>query len=215
MIDKLSEIELNEAALEYYMNPVISSLEDLGYELSDYIISTLTYSVVTPFGKLILKLDSAVSGDGEFFMEEDGQLMSLVRFANNEYHIRTDDYQKSLVAEIAETLNRDNSPTMESCLHESIPLSELHNIAWMFGNDQRVDRDIIFVKVDNSVSVQLKVDGDYVVVIPVIAGVEGLNVCFNVDRYDTLQARTVDLIKNKLMELYTESLVRELSELID
>lgn len=214
-MEKMSEKEMNDYALEYYMNPVIDSLEDLGYLISDVTIGTNICSVDTPFGKLILELEGPTTGIGEFILQDEDQIRaSLVRFANNEYHVRTDSYQQALVAEIAGTLNRDHTPSIESCKHESIPLSDLHNIAWMFGTEHEVDRDVIFVKVDDHISVQLEIDDDWFTVIPVIEDYED-GFCFNISRYDCLPARTVENLKSKCREIYADVLAKQVSELID
>ncbi|WP_324043313.1 hypothetical protein [Aeromonas dhakensis] len=212
---KITYVEFNDYAMTYYMKPVIDSLKDLGYQVSETKISDKTCSVETDFGRIILKIDDPASGTGEFILQDEDQIRaSLVRFGGGDYHVRTDRYQQALVAEIAETLTRDNTPDIESCKHESIPLCELHNIAWMFGTEHKVDRDVILVKVDEQISVQLEIIDDYFIVTPVIAGHDDGG-CFHISKYDFVPARTVENLKSKCREIYADVLAKQVSELLD
>lgn len=224
-LKKLSTKQLKKLAAEKFMKPVIDSLRDMGYRAHNIKRGKTdgVYTSETEFGTLTVILGN--TGDIErdigtaafTLIEKDFQMM--IAFAHNgkfEY-LCPPDYRQHLVEEIINSLHRYYEPSKEACQRDNISLTDLHNMAWMFGTEHQVDADrAIAVKVDGHITVGVMAKDNWYLIMPVIEGEdEDKDEGYRIFKYDDMPARAVEDIKSKCRERYAEALAKQVSELIE
>lgn len=224
-LKKLSDKKLKQLATEKFMKPVIDSLRYIGYRAHNIKRGKTdgVYTSDTEFGILTVILGN--TGDIErdigtaafTLVEKDFQMMIALAHNGKFEYLCPPDYRQHLVEEIINSLHRYYEPSKEACQRDNISLTDLHNMAWMFGTEHQVDADrAIAVKVDGHITVGVMAKDNWYLIMPVIEGEdEDKDEGYRIFKYEDMIARAVEDIKSKCRERYAEALAKQVSELIE
>ncbi|PTT54219.1 hypothetical protein [Aeromonas sp. HMWF015] len=224
-LKKLSDKKLKQLATEKFMKPVIDSLRYMGYRAHNIKRGKTdgVYTSDTEFGILTVILGN--TGDIErdigtaafTLVEKDFQMMIALAHNGKFEYLCPPDYRQHLVEEIINSLHRYYEPSKEACQRDNISLTDLHNMAWMFGTEHQVDADrAIAVKVDGHITVGVMAKDNWYLIMPVIEGEdEDKDEGYRIFKYEDMIARAVEDIKSKCRERYAEALAKQVSELIE
>lgn len=221
---RLSDKKLRKLAAEGFLNPIIGSLRELGYRAHNIKRGKTDniYKSETEFGTLTVILGNTGDtnrdiGTAAFsLVEKDFQMMIALAYNGEFDYLCPPDYRPHLVEEIVSLL-RHYEPSKDACQRDNISLTDLHNMAWMFGNEHQVDSDrAIAVKVDEHITVGIMAENNWYLITPVIEGEDAkTDIGYRISKYEDMPGRAVEDIKSMCRERYAEALAKQVSELID
>lgn len=224
-IKKLSDKKLRKLAAESFLNPIIGSLRDLGYRAHNIKRGKTdsVYTSETEFGKLVVVLGNTGDTNSDIgtaaitLVEKEFQMMIALAHNGEFDYLCPPDYRPHLVEEIVSWL-RHYEPSKEACQRDNISLTDLHNMAWMFGTEHQVDSDrAIAVKVDEHITVGIMAEKNWYLITPVIEGEdedEDTDIGYRISKYEDMPGRAVEDIKVKCRDRYAEALAKQVSEMI-
>jgi hypothetical protein len=148
-------------------------------------------------------IQAIMISNGHIFFQQEDTIAKVITFEGDTFRIIDEEYHSAVVSEIASVLLEEFDHAEGQALYDKANLTDLTNIAFMFGEKHRwVTSETLYIDdADTDFNVILEADGH---LIAIHAGfeVDGFSPFNNISRHCALPAKAARLVLNDFRNAY-------------